>query len=67
MCIRTGNNSSEEKNNSLLPTAEFFIVMWCIQEANVGRGNETDTGEVFFFQDKEEMLYPPPQSGMDVR
>lgn len=53
MCIRAGNNSSVQKNRSLLPTAEFFIVMWCIQGPNVERGNKTET--------EKNMLYLPPQ------
>lgn len=49
MCIRVGNNlSGGKKNKRLLPTAEFFIFMWCIQGLNAGRGNETKTKEVLF-------------------
>lgn len=68
MCISAGNNSSGEKNSSHFPSAEFFIVMWCIQGPNKGTGNETDTWEVFFFLFKTEtMLYASPQSTLDGR
>lgn len=50
MCIRAGNNSSGEKNKSLLPTVEFFIVIWCIQGPNVGRENEIKSKFFFFFK-----------------
>lgn len=59
MCIRAGSNSSGEKNNSLLPPAEFFIVMWCIQGPIVGRGNEIEA--------ENKMLYLHPESEREVK
>lgn len=64
MCIRAGNNLSREKNKRLLPTAEFFIVMWCNQGPNVERGNEIQSK--FLLKKEKKMLYLPPQSGMNM-